>query len=128
MDDRNRGIYRKYFVSRVDGSTGVGEKHEHCFHFVIDVDHDPYASPALVAYAGACAEEYPKLADDLKKIATKVDNINNARCLLEEAVDNGKTPESLWTWFQEEKPTINSVITQFREEENGNENDETKSK
>ena len=129
MDDRNRGIYRKYFVSRVDGSSGIGEKHEHCFHFVIDVDHDPFASSALTAYAEACAEEYPSLADDLKKIVVKIDNINNARCLLSEAVDNATTPEALWTWFQGEKTTISSVLTQFEEEEAENgDGDETKTK
>jgi len=128
MDDRNRGIYRKFFVSRVDGSSGIGGKHEHCFHFVIDVDHDPYAGAALMAYAEVCAEEHPKLSEDLKKIVNKITTISNARAFLEEAVENGTDPETLWAWFQGEKEGIGEVISQFEEDEaeNGDDGEEKK--
>ena len=29
------GIYRKFLVSRTDGSSRVGGKHEHCSYFVL---------------------------------------------------------------------------------------------
>jgi hypothetical protein len=32
------GIYRKFVVSRVDGSSQVGSKHERCAYFVLDWD------------------------------------------------------------------------------------------
>ena len=60
-----RGVYRKYIVKRTDGSHRKGGKHEHCNYFVLDLEHDPYAIPALKAYADACRAEYPELAADL---------------------------------------------------------------
>ena len=60
MTDKERGLYQKYLVTRTDGNpTG---KHERCFYFVLDTIHDPFAIPALKAYADACREEYPQLA------------------------------------------------------------------
>lgn len=69
-DDRFRGLgFDKFYVSRVDGRSAPGEKHHGCRHFVVDVDHDPYARAALAAYAAACAAEYPILARDLRRLA-----------------------------------------------------------
>ena len=65
MGDRTRGIYPKFIVSRTDGSSDPGGKHENCFYFVLDCNHDPYARRALKEYAKACAQEYPKLANDI---------------------------------------------------------------
>jgi hypothetical protein len=62
------GIYRKYQVSRTDGSSAPGGKHECCAYFVLDLEHDEFAIPALKAYAKACRKEYPALADDIEKI------------------------------------------------------------
>ena len=61
-----QGLYRKFNVSRVDGSDGPGGKHDGCDYFVIDRTHDKYASAALLAYAAACEAEYPMLAADLR--------------------------------------------------------------
>lgn len=66
--DTKRGAYQKFDVSRTDGSSGVGEKHEHCTYFVLDLNHDPCALPALAAYAKACKPKYPKLARDLAMV------------------------------------------------------------
>lgn len=66
--DAKRGIYSKYTVTRTDGSSGPDGKHEHCAFFVLDLNHDPYAIPALRAYAEACRKEYPGLARDLARI------------------------------------------------------------
>ena len=65
--DKELGLYGKYTVRRVDGSSGPGCKHEKCFLFVLDLDHDEFAVEALEAYAGACEKEYPHLAADLRK-------------------------------------------------------------
>lgn len=66
MSDQERGIYGKYSVARVDGSSEPGRKHEKCFVFVLDLNHDPHAIPALKAYADSCRSDYPLLADDLE--------------------------------------------------------------
>lgn len=67
MGDRTRGIYDKFDIERTDGRSGLNEKHEGCEYFVLDLTHDPFAWPALQAYAYACREEYPMLAADLEK-------------------------------------------------------------
>lgn len=56
-------IYRKFNVTRVDPEAQA--RHEDCFSWVLDVDHDPYALAALRAYATACQEEDPELAREL---------------------------------------------------------------
>jgi hypothetical protein len=66
--ERDRGLYEKYVVQRADGATGDGRKHEHCRHFVLDVDHDPLAAPCLNLYADLCETSYPRLARDLRKL------------------------------------------------------------
>ena len=68
MGNESRGFYGKYVVYRVDGSNDPGKKHENCKHFVIDIDHDVYAVPALLAYADLCDDNYPVLANDLREI------------------------------------------------------------
>ena len=62
-------LFRKFAVSRVDGSDQPGGKHEGCALFVLDIDHDPFAKPALLAYADACEATHPHLAADLRKKA-----------------------------------------------------------
>ncbi len=64
--DALRGLYEKFHVFRCDGSSRPGEKHENCQYFVLDLDHDPHALPALEAYANSCRGAYPALADDLE--------------------------------------------------------------
>ena len=65
------GIYRKFVVSRTDGSSCVGGKHETCAYFVLDWQHDPFAVPAARAYADACEATYPALAADLRREANR---------------------------------------------------------
>jgi len=64
-DKRLRGLYHKFNISRTDGSSVPGAKHADCDYFVLDITHDPFAIPALKAYADACQENYPALALDL---------------------------------------------------------------
>lgn len=64
-DDKNRGLYTKYSVQRLNDESG---KHNGCFFFVLDIDHDIHALDALSAYADSCRENYPLLARDLHDI------------------------------------------------------------
>lgn len=66
VDKTKVGLYRKFNVTRTDGSSAPGGKHEDCEYFVLDMTHDPFALPALTAYASACAVKYPPLAADLR--------------------------------------------------------------
>ena len=60
--DEQRGVYRKYRVERLHDPTG---KHAGCNYFVLDLDHDEFAIPALRAYAKSCREKFPQLAKDI---------------------------------------------------------------
>lgn len=62
----DRGIYKKFRVSRVDRKDRPGQKHHGCHYFVLDMDHDIHALAALSAYAASCRKEYPLLARDLQ--------------------------------------------------------------
>ena len=64
---RPKGLYKKFEVRRTDGESENERKHSGCEYFVLDLDHDLYAWPALEAYALACGEEYPALAADLRR-------------------------------------------------------------
>lgn len=62
MDDRSRGLYRKYFVQKLSDINTEAE------YFVLDIKSDKFAVPALKAYIEACRNEYPLLATDLEKL------------------------------------------------------------
>lgn len=63
--DTEKGLYRKYDVRRLNDLTG---KHDGCDYFVLDLNHDPHAAVALIAYATSCRDAgYIQLADDLMK-------------------------------------------------------------
>ena len=68
MGDRTQGLYNKFRVERVDGSDAPGGKHDGCEYFVLDLNHDPHALPALSAYEESCRNDYPLLAEDLTKL------------------------------------------------------------
>ncbi len=72
MSDTNRGLYQKFDVRRTDGSDAPDGKHEGCAYFVLDLTHDPYAAPALRAYADACQQKHPRLASDLRTEANVI--------------------------------------------------------
>ena len=69
MSDKDKGIYNKFKVERTDGKSAPGEKHDNCEYFVLDLTHDKYAAPAIKAYALACRDEFPVLADELERKA-----------------------------------------------------------
>lgn len=62
-DDRDRGLYSKYLVVKRNTDRVVHNA------FVLRYDDDPFAIPALRAYADACAVRYPTLAYDLRELA-----------------------------------------------------------
>lgn len=64
--DTEAGLYQKYKVTRLDGSSRKGKKHRDCYYFVLDTTHDPHTIPALAAYAESCKETHPHLYADLK--------------------------------------------------------------
>jgi len=66
MDKKTLGLYNKFNVKRTDGRDFPGDKHEKCDYFVLDLTHDPFAIPAILAYARACQEDYPVLAAELE--------------------------------------------------------------
>lgn len=76
QDDKNKGLYTKYSITRNDGSSEPGQKHADCSYFVLDINHDKYAAIALRAYAKACAAEYPQLAEDLLRLTEKEKSSN----------------------------------------------------
>jgi len=68
MKDKTIGLYTKYLVRRTDGrDQKPSDKHHDCDIFVLDVTHDPFAVPALAAYAESCKAEYPTLAKDIRQ-------------------------------------------------------------
>lgn len=46
-------IHKKYDVRRFDGKDRIGEKHDGCYYYVLDLNHDPHAKSALAAYANS---------------------------------------------------------------------------
>lgn len=60
-----QGIFKKFEVRRTDGSDAKNGKHHRCRYFVLDMDHDKHAEPALAAYAASVAASHPKLAAQL---------------------------------------------------------------
>lgn len=72
-DKSKVGLYEKFQVRRSDGTDLPGCKHYGCRYFVLDMTHDEFAKPAIVAYATACKEKFPELAKDLMKWASEDD-------------------------------------------------------
>lgn len=75
VKNKPAGLYRKFDVQRIDGSSQHGGKHQDCEHFVLDLMHDKHAEVALRAYADSCAAEFPQLAADLRH---KLDDVEAA--------------------------------------------------
>lgn len=73
MGDKTKGLVNKFTVTRNDGKSAPGEKHEDCDYFVLDLTHDPHAIQAIAAYAQSCRAEYPLLASDLDRIIASAD-------------------------------------------------------
>lgn len=57
-----QGVFRKFEVYRVDGSSAKGRKHFGCEYFVLDLSHDPHAAAAMTVYGQSCAKTHPVLS------------------------------------------------------------------
>ncbi len=69
MSDKDRGLYNKYIVTRLEDPDG---KHATCDYFVLDLQHDPHAVAALYGYAESCdMDGYPVLAAELRSRADR---------------------------------------------------------
>ncbi len=64
----NAPIYEKYVIRRTDGQHRPGKKHAECRYFVLDLDHDPAAIPALRRYILECVGDRPDLALSLNDL------------------------------------------------------------
>ena len=73
---KNEGYYEKFIVKRVDGRDEKGGDRENAKYFTLDLVHDPYAVPAILAYVAACSKEYPILAKELSKMMAEILNTN----------------------------------------------------
>jgi hypothetical protein len=74
MPDKTRGLYNKFRIERTDGASAEGRKHYGCAYFVLDLDHDPLAMPALAAYAREARKAgYEALAKDLERVVGESD-------------------------------------------------------
>ena len=68
MSDPTLGMVNKFRVERTDGSSAPGQKHHQCRTYVLDLDHDRHAIPALMAYIqSARAGAFGRLASDLDR-------------------------------------------------------------
>jgi hypothetical protein len=67
VNQQQAGVYHKFNVSRTDGRDQLGGDRHGAEYFVLDVTHDKFAKPALAAYAAACRNDYPALADDMAR-------------------------------------------------------------
>ena len=67
MTDTAR-LHPKYTITRTDGSSAPGGKHDGCTYFVLDLSCDEHAIAALKAYAKSCRKENPALAADLDEV------------------------------------------------------------
>jgi len=107
--DTDRGLYEKYRIERTDGTSAPGQKHHGCEYFVLDLEHDPHALPALRAYAMSCARHFPTLAADLSKKALRLaDRWTNAGAMFW-AMSNSVSidPEkarAIVGWTDDDKP------------------------
>lgn len=68
IDQSQLGLYHKFNVSRTDGADLPGGKHHCDQYFVLNLTTDKHAIPAALAYAEACNNEFPLLAQDLRAI------------------------------------------------------------
>lgn len=90
MNARDIGLYPKFNVSRTDGRDAPGEKHHGAEYFVLDLNDDPHAIPALAAYAESCKTDYPALATDLRaKISAATTGANEFITVPEVKLPNG---------------------------------------
>lgn len=65
MNQQEAGLYHKFNVTRTDARDQPGGDRQGAEYFVLDQTFDPYAVPALLAYADACREGYSQLSSSI---------------------------------------------------------------
>jgi hypothetical protein len=68
LDQADVGLFKKFTVTRTDGSSAPGGKHENDQYFPLNITTDQHAMPAIAAYADSCAITQPVLAAELRAI------------------------------------------------------------
>lgn len=90
VSNKTLGLYEKFIVTRTDGSSEPGGKHEGCRYFVLDISCDQHAAPALVAYAESCERDgYHALAADIRAI------MSVQQAMHDQATDNARLLSAL---------------------------------
>lgn len=69
MSKKQKGLYKKYKISKVDGGK-IDPKAE---YFVLRIDKDPHALNALKEYAFSVSIQNTKLSNDLWELIDKYD-------------------------------------------------------
>ncbi len=72
MEDKRNKLQQKYYVERIDGRDLMGGDRLDSKYFVLDYVHDPYAIPALEAYALACYKQFPVLSEEITALVTSL--------------------------------------------------------
>jgi len=72
VEDKRNKLQQKFYVDRIDGRDMPGGDRADSKYFVLDYIHDPYAIPALEAYAFACYKEFPNLSEELRALIEKL--------------------------------------------------------
>lgn len=63
----DKALHGKFVVTRTDGSSENGGKHEWCSYFVLDLGCDPAAIPAIRAFCDAAREGRPRLVASIER-------------------------------------------------------------
>jgi len=66
VDQKNRGLYGKFYVERNDGRDLPGGDRTEAEYLVLDLTYDPPARSAAWSYAEAVEKDYPLLAEDIR--------------------------------------------------------------
>lgn len=94
MPDKDKGLYQKFLVERVDDPK---EKHHECHYFVLDPRHDQGARFALMAYkVWARKYGYTKLADDLEEWLLDMRHAASMDVIMAECPDCGHIAGRHW--------------------------------
>lgn len=68
MSTQQKGFYNKYIVNRTDLRDLPGRDRANPKYIVLDITYDLHARVAALAYADEVENDYPELADDIRKI------------------------------------------------------------
>lgn len=74
-NDKNKGLYRKYFVRKLD-ENGHPKEDDGDVFFVLNLSSGcPHVKAAILSFANSCKTENIKLHDDLKRLIRLYDDL-----------------------------------------------------